>query len=91
MVDTIDKWDESKLEEVVQKKHGGKTKPKTDIVSGCLFLHLLLYMHMYVYINTVHCFFYIHDLMDVHVITMFVPFALCLCPLIRSANTFSKQ
>ena len=36
--DTIDKWDEEKLKEVVQKKHGGKTKQKTDIVSystGC--------------------------------------------------------
>ena len=31
--DTIDKWDESKLMEVVEKKHGGKTKQKTDIVS----------------------------------------------------------
>ena len=31
--DTIDKWDEDKLKEVVQKKHGEKTKPKTDIVS----------------------------------------------------------
>ena len=31
--DTIDKWDEEKLKEVVQKKHGGKTKQKTDIVS----------------------------------------------------------
>lgn len=32
-VDTIDKWDEDKLKEVVEKKHGGKVKPKTDIVS----------------------------------------------------------
>ena len=67
MVDTIDKWDESKLAEVVQKKHGGKTKPKTDIVSGYLFLYL------YVYIQ--HCFPYIHDSMDVYII-------LCLCPLL---------
>ena len=33
-VDTIDKWDEDKLKEVVQKKHGEKNKPKTDIVSN---------------------------------------------------------
>ena len=32
-VDTIDKWDETKLKEVVQQKHGGKVKPRTDIVS----------------------------------------------------------
>jgi len=31
--DTIDKWDEEKLKEVVEKKHGEKSKPKTDIVS----------------------------------------------------------
>ena len=31
--DTIDKWDEDKLKEVVQKKHGEKVKQKTDIVS----------------------------------------------------------
>ena len=31
--DTIDKWDEDKLKEVVEKKHGDKVKPKTDIVS----------------------------------------------------------
>ncbi|CAI7994921.1 E3 ubiquitin-protein ligase TRIM71 [Geodia barretti] len=36
--DTIDKWDEEKLKEVVQKKHGGKTKQKTDIVCKH-FLH----------------------------------------------------
>ena len=32
-LDTIDKWDETKLKEVVQKKHGGKIKQRTDIVS----------------------------------------------------------
>lgn len=31
-VDTIDKWDEDKLKEVVEKKHGQINKPKTDIV-----------------------------------------------------------
>lgn len=31
--DTMDKWDDEKLHDVVDKKHGGKTKPKTDIVS----------------------------------------------------------
>ena len=31
--DTIDKWDEDKLKEVVEKKHGDKNKPRTDIVS----------------------------------------------------------
>ena len=31
--DTIDKWDEDKLKEVVEKKHGDKSKPRTDIVS----------------------------------------------------------
>ena len=33
VADTIDKWDEDKLKEVVEEKHGGKTKQKTDIVS----------------------------------------------------------
>ena len=32
-VDTMDKWDDEKLHDVVDKKHGGKTKPKTEIVS----------------------------------------------------------
>ena len=33
--DTMDKWDQSKLEEVIEKKHGEKEKsmPKTEIVS----------------------------------------------------------
>lgn len=31
--DTMDKWDEDKLKEVVEKKHGGGTRPTTDIVS----------------------------------------------------------
>ena len=30
--DTIDKWDENKLKEVVEKKHGSKVMPKTEIV-----------------------------------------------------------
>ena len=38
--DTIDKWDEEKLKEVVEKKHGEKSKPKTDIVSQRKDLHL---------------------------------------------------
>lgn len=34
-LDTMDNWDEKKLEEVVNKKHGEaeKKKPKTQIVS----------------------------------------------------------
>ena len=37
-LDTMDNWDEKKLEEVVNKKHGEaeKKKPKTQIV--CSFL-----------------------------------------------------
>lgn len=33
--DTMDQWDDAKLQEVVEKKHGEaeRTKPKTDIVS----------------------------------------------------------
>lgn len=31
--DTMDKWDEDKLKEVVEKKHGGGNRPTTDIVS----------------------------------------------------------
>ena len=36
--DTMDKWDQSKLEEVIEKKHGEKEKsmPKTEIVSSLL-------------------------------------------------------
>lgn len=35
--DTMDKWDEDKLKEVVEKKHGsGGTRPTTDIVRNCL-------------------------------------------------------
>ena len=32
--DTIDTWDETKLQEVIDKKHGSseKNKPKTEIV-----------------------------------------------------------
>lgn len=30
--DTMDKWDEDKLKEVVEKKHGGGNRPTTDIV-----------------------------------------------------------
>ena len=39
-LDTMDNWDEKKLEEVVNKKHGEaeKKKPKTQIV--CSFLEL---------------------------------------------------
>ena len=34
----MDKWDQSKLEEVIEKKHGEKeiSMPKTDIVSSLL-------------------------------------------------------
>ena len=34
VADTIDTWDENKLQEVVDKKHGSseKNKPKTEIV-----------------------------------------------------------
>lgn len=40
-LDTMDNWDEKKLEEVVNKKHGEaeKKKPKTQIV--CLFFFFL--------------------------------------------------
>lgn len=31
--DTMDKWDEDKLKEVVEKKHGSGNRPTTDIVS----------------------------------------------------------
>lgn len=31
--DTMDKWDEDKLKEVVEKKHGSGSRPTTDIVS----------------------------------------------------------
>lgn len=31
--DTMDNWDEDKLKEVVEKKHGGGNRPTTDIVS----------------------------------------------------------
>ena len=36
--DTMDKWDQSKLEEVIEKKHGEKEKsmPKTEIVSSLM-------------------------------------------------------
>ena len=44
--DTMDKWDDQKLQDVVDKKHGGKTKPKTDIVSGRI-LHNVLRMANY--------------------------------------------
>ena len=35
----MDKWDQSKLEEVIEKKHGEKEKsmPKTEIVSSLLW------------------------------------------------------
>lgn len=34
VLDTMDKWDQNKLEEVIEKKHGEKEKsmPKTEIV-----------------------------------------------------------
>lgn len=32
-MDTMDKWDEDKLKEVVEKKHGSGNRPTTDIVS----------------------------------------------------------
>lgn len=34
--DTMDKWDEDKLKEVVEKKHGGGNRPTTDIVNNWL-------------------------------------------------------
>lgn len=35
ILDTMDKWDQDKLEEVIEKKQGdkGKSMPKTEIVS----------------------------------------------------------
>lgn len=40
----MDKWDQQKLEEVIEKKHGAKEKcmPKTDIVSQTPILHVLI-------------------------------------------------
>lgn len=39
--DTMDKWDEDKLKEVVEKKHGGSgQRPTTDIV--CILIDYLL-------------------------------------------------
>lgn len=35
--DTMDNWDEDKLKEVVEKKHGGGNRPTTDIVSTGFF------------------------------------------------------
>lgn len=32
LIDTIDTWDEDKLKEVVERKHGAKIMPKTEIV-----------------------------------------------------------
>ena len=37
-VDTMDKWDEDKLKEVIKKK---QNKPKTDIVSGYFMINAL--------------------------------------------------
>ena len=38
--DTMDGWDQDKLNEVVNKKHGAEKSNKTDIVSLCQSLHL---------------------------------------------------
>lgn len=45
IIDTMDKWDQQKLEEVIEKKHGAKEKcmPKTDIV--CIVLAKILAFH----------------------------------------------
>lgn len=43
--DTMDNWDEDKLKEVVEKKHGDdKSRPTTDIVRNllCIFLETLV-------------------------------------------------
>lgn len=40
--DTMDNWDEDKLKEVVEKKHGegNKQRPSTDIVSYLFFIDI---------------------------------------------------
>lgn len=42
--DTMENWDEEKLKEVVEKKHGENEKkmPTTDIVYFLMFLHKIL-------------------------------------------------
>ena len=48
--DTIDKWDEDKLKEVVQQKHGEKSRPKTDIVRFYTYSTFNnMYTHTHVY------------------------------------------
>lgn len=39
--DTIDTWDEEKLKEVVDRKHGAKVMPKTEIVSNIQSMQLV--------------------------------------------------
>lgn len=49
--DNMDNWDEDKLKEVVEKKHGegNKQRPSTDIVSKDSFLILLSFTTIYTY------------------------------------------
>ena len=45
VTDTIDKWDEEKLKEVVKKKHDEESKPKTDIVGTSSHLPIITSLH----------------------------------------------
>jgi len=43
--DTMDKWDEDKLKEVVEKKHGsGGNRPTTDIVNHHKFTIMKIHL-----------------------------------------------
>lgn len=46
--DTMDKWDEDKLKEVVEKKHGGGNRPTTDIVSIYAFHNFIMYFFLFI-------------------------------------------
>ena len=52
----MDKWDQSKLEEVIEKKHGEKEKsmPKTEIVSSLLWHNLSVAISRCKYTPIIH-------------------------------------
>jgi len=59
--DTMENWDEDKLKEVVDKKHGENDKkhPTTDIVSNLKMLLLVTYILMeYIFCFRFACFFW---------------------------------
>ena len=76
LTDTIDKWDEDKLKEVVEKKHAVKVKPKTDIVSTVHThphtpTHTQWHTHTHTYTHThtqwhTHTHTYTHTHSDTH-------------------------